>query len=116
MGITGHADLSERFLLPGERTSYGHSLFTEQKVADLVAAEHTDFIEAIQTGRSPAVSGTEARRSLALVEACYAERHLWELPWVEPCPTKVRNPSKAEADLADQRTALARRRPAMEAG
>jgi predicted dehydrogenase len=107
MGITGHADPVEGSLLPAD---------TEQKVADLVAAEHMDFIEAIRTGRPPAVSGAEARRSLALVEACYAERHLWDLPWVEPCPTSVRNPTKVETGLADERTLFVHQHPAMEAG
>jgi predicted dehydrogenase len=70
-GLFGHA------VLPGEPE------LPLVKVADLIAAEHLDFVQAIQTGRSPAVSGQEARRSLALVEACYAERQLWRLPWVK---------------------------------
>jgi predicted dehydrogenase len=122
MGIIGHADLAQGSLLsaderhPREHVSHGFGTSAEQKVADLVAAEHIDFIEAIRTGHPPAVSGIEARRSLALVEACYANRHLWELPWVELCPTGVKKPTQAEAGLVDQRTLSASVRPAMEAG
>ena len=72
-GITGHSTSSA----PGEPAQ------AEIKVADLIAAEHRDFIQAIQTGSSPAVSGDQARRSLALVEACYANRQTWRLPWTE---------------------------------
>jgi predicted dehydrogenase len=70
-GVVGHAIWSSEPELP------------ETKVANLIAAEHRDFIAAIRTGRAPAVSGAEARRSLALVEACYAQRQLWRLPWIE---------------------------------
>lgn len=41
-----------------------------------------DFVEAIQQGRDPVATGREGRRSVALIEACYANRKLLELPWV----------------------------------
>ena len=106
MGITGHADPVEGSWLPAS---------VEQKVADLVAAEHMDFIEAIQIGRPPAVSGAEARRSLALVEACYATRHLWKLPWVELCPASVETTPAVEAVHMSHRNTYVPQRPAMEA-
>ena len=64
-------------------------ILLNQKSADLIAAEHADFLEAIQLKRQPAIPGSEGRRSIALIEACYAERRLWKLPWVEVQPAAV---------------------------
>lgn len=40
-----------------------------------------DFATAVQEGREPLVTGAEARRSMALIEACYAARAPLDLPW-----------------------------------
>jgi predicted dehydrogenase len=40
-----------------------------------------DFARAIRTKREPFVPGSEGRRSLALIESCYAQRGFLELPW-----------------------------------
>jgi predicted dehydrogenase len=40
-----------------------------------------DFARAIRQKREPFVSGAEGRRSLALIESCYAQRRFLELPW-----------------------------------
>jgi hypothetical protein len=64
-------------------------LLLNQKSADLIAAEQADFLEAIRLKRQPAIPGSEGRRSIALIEACYAERRLWKLPWVEVQPAAV---------------------------
>jgi predicted dehydrogenase len=40
-----------------------------------------DFAAAVREGREPFVPGREGRRSLALIEACYARRQPLELPW-----------------------------------
>jgi predicted dehydrogenase len=40
-----------------------------------------DFARAIRTKREPFVPGSEGRRSLALIESCYAQRRFLELPW-----------------------------------
>lgn len=40
-----------------------------------------DFAAAVRAGGSPRVPGAEGRRSVALVEACYAVRRPLELPW-----------------------------------
>jgi predicted dehydrogenase len=40
-----------------------------------------DFTAAVLEGREPRVSGREGRRSMALVEECYARREPLELPW-----------------------------------
>jgi predicted dehydrogenase len=55
-----------------------------QRIPDLIAAEHTDFLDAIRFGGCPAVPGEEGRRSLALIERCYRSRRALRLPWVEP--------------------------------
>jgi hypothetical protein len=39
------------------------------------------FIQAIRFGDDPVVSGVEARRSIALLSACYAARQPWIHPW-----------------------------------
>lgn len=43
-----------------------------------------DLAAAIRAGREPAIPGAEGRRSVALIEACYAAREPLELPWVRP--------------------------------
>ncbi len=40
-----------------------------------------DFAAAVRERRQPFVPGSEGRRSLALIEACYARRQPLELPW-----------------------------------
>lgn len=40
-----------------------------------------DFARAIRCRREPFVPGCEGRRSLALIESCYAQRRFLELPW-----------------------------------
>ena len=62
---------------------------TEQSQVDLIVAEHDDLLEAIRTGRPPAVSGVEGRRSIALIEECYRERRPLWLPWVVTQPAPV---------------------------
>jgi predicted dehydrogenase len=49
--------------------------------ADVFVRQIDDFAGAIRGRREPFVSGTEGRRSLALIEACYERRHPLELPW-----------------------------------
>ncbi len=41
-----------------------------------------DFFDAIRSGRPPLVSGPEGRRSVEVLERCYAGRRPWELPWL----------------------------------
>ncbi|HEY4588094.1 MAG TPA: Gfo/Idh/MocA family oxidoreductase [Thermoanaerobaculia bacterium] len=40
-----------------------------------------DFARAIRGRREPFVPGSEGRRSLALIESCYAQRRFLDLPW-----------------------------------
>jgi predicted dehydrogenase len=62
--------------LRGSRLAPQHDL-------ELFVAEHRDWLGAIRSGRSPIVSGTEASRSVALIEECYRRQTLWSLPWME---------------------------------
>lgn len=57
---------------PGE---FGHDIFR---------AQLADFVNAIRTGQPPTVDGSEGRRSVAMIENCYANRRLLEFPWVAP--------------------------------
>jgi predicted dehydrogenase len=43
-----------------------------------------DFVSAVRQGTPPLVSGIEARRAVALVEACYARRAPLRFPWSWP--------------------------------
>jgi predicted dehydrogenase len=84
--------LSLRFLgspvqVIGQGALWEQSATVEQSQIDLVAAEHNDLLEAIHAGRPLTVSGTEARRSIALIEACYKERRQLQLPWMRVQPT-----------------------------
>ncbi len=51
-----------------------------------------DFATAIQSGREPWVSGREGRRSVALIEACYAQATRLELPWSASPPSARQSP------------------------
>jgi predicted dehydrogenase len=65
------------------------SALVEQSQIDIIAAEHDELLEAIHTRRPQTVSGTEARRSVALIEACYRERRQLQLPWLVMQPTPL---------------------------
>ena len=54
---------------------------------DIFRAQLSDFARAIREEREPLVPGVEGRRSVALVEACYACRQPLAHPWVAPDPT-----------------------------
>ncbi len=40
-----------------------------------------DFLHVIQSRRPPLVSGRDVAPSIAMIEACYARRHRFEMPW-----------------------------------
>ena len=54
---------------------------TQQSQVDLIAAEHDDFLQSIRTGRPPEVAGSEARRCIDWIQACYRQRRSLGLPW-----------------------------------
>ncbi len=56
----------------------------QQLYSELFPLEIKDWLRAIETRATPFVPGTEAARSVALIEACYKQRRLLELPWVRP--------------------------------
>jgi predicted dehydrogenase len=49
--------------------------------ADVFDRQLHDFVQSILTRRTPLVSGPEGRRSVQLIEDCYASRHLLTHPW-----------------------------------
>lgn len=51
---------------------------------DVFVRQIDDFAAAIREGREPFIPGREGRRSLELIEACYAARQPLELPWTNP--------------------------------
>ena len=70
--------LAGRARRDGESTGSGLD-FTQAFVRQL-----DDFAAAIRERREPFVPGREGRRSLALIEACYARRQPLVLPWSIP--------------------------------
>ncbi|MEX2216428.1 MAG: Gfo/Idh/MocA family oxidoreductase [Phycisphaeraceae bacterium] len=63
--------------------SLGGALTRPDAAAENIFADQlADFAAAIREGRSPAVSGEEGRRSVALVQQCYAQRQSLQHPWV----------------------------------
>ncbi|HKI86713.1 MAG TPA: Gfo/Idh/MocA family oxidoreductase, partial [Thermoanaerobaculia bacterium] len=48
-----------------------------------------DFAQAVREGGTPRVSGAEARRSLQLIETCYATRGDLEFPWMSWLPSEA---------------------------
>jgi predicted dehydrogenase len=52
--------------------------------ADAFLRQLDDFAAAVREGREPRVPGREGRRTIELVEACYARRQPWVMPWDAP--------------------------------
>jgi len=48
---------------------------------DLFTPQLDQFVRAIRHGEHPVVSGREALRSVALLNACYQQRQFWSHPW-----------------------------------
>ena len=70
--------------LSGMSIQYPGQAPAPQAFTDLFPPQFHDWIEAIRTGRPPSVPGSEGRRSVALIEGCYAQRQPLELPWMQP--------------------------------
>jgi predicted dehydrogenase len=68
----------EEFVWRGEP---GRATEPDPTFCDIYGRQLDDFLLAIRHGRSPLVSGREGRRSVELIERCYASRRFWELPW-----------------------------------
>ena len=68
------AELAGRARSGGRAMTFGDA-FTRQL---------DDFVTAVHEGRPPRVPGSEGRRAIALVEACYARRRSLDLPWDAP--------------------------------
>lgn len=59
-----------------------------QSVEDLMRAQLEDWIAAIHNQRNPYITGEEAAKSVALIEACYKARKPLEMPWLLSMPPK----------------------------
>ena len=78
--------LSDGALLQGTAS---HPSSSDEGVPAVFARQLDDFVEAIQGGRPPLVTGAEGERSVSLIEGCYAAREPLQYPWevpVEPTP------------------------------
>jgi predicted dehydrogenase len=69
----GHATLAGRATTPNQPPP--------GNLADLFAAQMADFVRAVRTRTAPAVTGQDARRSVALLEACYRHRRPLAFPF-----------------------------------
>jgi predicted dehydrogenase len=69
----GHATLGGRATTPNQQPPAA--------LADLFAWQMADFVRAIETRTAPAVPGADARRSVALIEACYRRRQPLVFPF-----------------------------------
>ena len=71
--IHGTASLTGRAVLPNQQPP--------GSLSDLFAWQMADFVRAVQTHSSPAVPGSEARRSVAILESCYRRRQRLVFPF-----------------------------------
>jgi predicted dehydrogenase len=58
----------------------------EETVPDLFRRQLEDFLDAVEQGRESFVPGREARRAVALIEACHAAAKPLPLPWASWTP------------------------------
>ena len=84
----GEASLSGRATAPGQQPP--------GNLGDLFAWQMADFVRAIETGTAPTVPGSEARRSVAVLEACYVHRQPLVFPF-ESLLVDATSPSRATA-------------------
>lgn len=69
-------------------TIYSQDDHTIKKHGDFLTyftAQIIDFIEAIKKGKEPLVSGKEALKSMELIDACYHNRGLMKMNWMNDC-------------------------------
>ncbi len=71
ISLAGHARRTDADTGGGAGLNFG----------DVFVRQIDDFAAAVRGRREPFVSGAEGRRSLALIEACYARRRPLVLPW-----------------------------------
>jgi predicted dehydrogenase len=69
----GHASLTGAATMPNQQPP--------GNLGDLFAWQMADFVRAVQTGTAPSVPGTEGRRSVAVLEACYRRRQPLVFPF-----------------------------------
>lgn len=86
MGLGGkkYIDADPKKLLDYKDGTVSSDRELRQMFLSLFDMQIEDWLCAIETGEKPLVTGVEAARSVALIEACYKERRLLELPWVSP--------------------------------
>jgi predicted dehydrogenase len=58
--------------------------FAQSPMPTVFGRQLAAFARAVRGDASGIVSGAEGRRAVALVEACYAARQPWRMPWDYP--------------------------------
>jgi predicted dehydrogenase len=84
----GHASLSGRAVTPNQAPP--------GNLADLFTWQMADFVRAVETRSAPAVPGSEARRSVAVLETCYQRRQPLVFPF-EPLALDATSSPRAAA-------------------
>jgi predicted dehydrogenase len=52
-----------------------------QTIRNVISRQFDNFVEAIVNHRDPLISGQEGKRTVSLIEACYASRRPLQYPW-----------------------------------
>jgi nucleoside-diphosphate-sugar epimerase/predicted dehydrogenase len=73
----------------------GVDAMPEQRFPELFSAEMVAFRESIKLGKQTGVAGAEGIGSVALIEACYAQRQDLPMPWASLAPTRPEAPRVA---------------------
>lgn len=90
-------------ILAFRNNAVGGDLLPPQEFEDLFVLQAKAWLQAIETGQTTlVVSGAEAARSIALIEACYERRQLLELPWVRPANLQLDVSQTKVGDEASQ--------------
>lgn len=71
-----------KYLMEGNVVPEVREAKRAQSYVDLMAAQLADWVSAFAGGNLIGASGVEGRCSIALIEACYAERRPLMLPWI----------------------------------
>lgn len=80
-------------LLEFKHAGFSGSRSPAQRYRELFVLQIEDWVRAIRRGTAPTVTGTEATRSVALIEACYGQRQPLHLPWERPSKSEQPAPS-----------------------
>ncbi len=80
--LTTHSAAGEGYALAGDLSRHCTAMPQEPAGENIMADQLADFVDAIRAKRPATVTGEEGRRSVAVIEACYAQRKPLHHAWV----------------------------------